>query len=189
MAGHFSGNPSDWSGGANAPHIARYFIARGWIEPTETVLDAGCGSGYGSWILAQTAKRVGGVDVDAPIIESAKKDWIKSNLSYAVVDLGKDELPDCDVLVSIEVPEHINGLEHFIEQAQKHTKRLMFLCAPVGGTSHAYTEKQKATPAGENNDFNNVGHLVELFSNDEWSEFTSFQFGYSGVAIMMRRST
>lgn len=186
MAGHFSGNPNDFSGGANAPHISRYYLARGWVKPSETVLDAGCGAGYGSVMIAEFAKRVIGVDADAPLIESAQKDYQQDNLEFRHIDLGKDEIPEVDVAICIECAEHINGLDNFVKELHKKVKRMFIICVPLGGTSYAYTEEQKATPAGENNDFNNMAHVEEVFTNDEWKVFTSFQYGYSGILVFSR---
>lgn len=192
MAGHYSADPYVWEGGANAPHVARYLIARGWVFPGETVLDAGCGSGYGSHLISQMVGEKGkviGVDVHKELVEDgAKRDWSASNIDFRVLDLGKDELPDVDAAISIEVPEHINGLEHFIEQLHKHVQRMFIICVPLGGTSYAYTEEQQATPAGENNDFNNIQHVESLFSNDEWKVKSSWQFGYSGMVVFAKKS-
>jgi SAM-dependent methyltransferase len=190
MSGHYGGNPYAWDGGANAPHISRYFIARGWCMPGETVLDAGCGSGYGTHMIAQVVGKNGhviGVDVDDGQINQAQDSWGYENTEYRILDLGKDELPDVDVLISIEVPEHINGLEHFIEQAKKHTKRMMLIGVPLGGTSYAYTEEEKAKPAGENNDFNNMSHLQELFQDKTWKVQSAWEYGYSGMAVFFKK--
>lgn len=181
MGGHFSGNPEDFSRGTNASHIARYYISRGWVKPGETVVDAGCGTGYGSWMIAQFAKQVIAVDAEDTF------DWPADNITFKQIHLGKGTVPECDTLISIECIEHINGLRHFIKEAQKKVGRLMFICAPVGGTSYAYTKKEQATPAGENNDFRDEDHIGEMFSNKDWEMFTGFRFGYSGIAVMKRK--
>jgi SAM-dependent methyltransferase len=186
-AGHYGGNPYKWDGGTNAPHIARYMIARGWIFPNETVLDAGCGTGYGSHLISQLAKKVIGVDVHKEVVQVAKDQWQEDNIDYRVLDLGKDELPDVDAAISIEVPEHINGLEHFVEQLHKHVRRMFLICVPLGGTSYAYTKKEQASPAGENNDFNNTQHIESIFATDEWKVKSSWQFGYSGMVVFARK--
>lgn len=187
MAGHYGGNPYVWDGGTNAPHISRYFIARGWVMPGETVLDAGCGSGYGTHLIGQVAKKAIGVDVDEGQIGNAPGEWGLPNTEYKLLNLGKEELPDVDVIISIEVPEHINGLKHFIRQAHKHAKRMIFICVPLGGTSYAYTKEEQASPAGENNDFNNLSHLESLFTNKQWKLQASWQYGYSGMAVFFKK--
>ena len=181
MGGHYDANPYGPLTGPDAPHVARYMIARGFVNPGEFVLDAGCGTGYGSRLIADVAKVLA---VDAETTYSQK--WAHENVQFAQLDLGKAELPDVDVTICIEVAEHINGLEHFVEQVQKHTNRLILICAPLGGTSHAYTEEEQATPAGENNDFNNIAHLEATFATNGWRAWSAFQFGYSGIVTLLR---
>ena len=185
MGGQFDANPYGELVGADAPHVARYLIARGFVDPNDTVLDAGCGTGYGSHLISKFAKKVLAVDAE----DTVNSNWLEDNIDYSVLHLGQEELPDVDSTICIEVAEHINGLEHFIEQVHKHTKRMIFICTPLGGTSFDYTEEQKATPAGENNDFNNMAHLESLFATEGWRILTSFEFGYSGVVVLIREKS
>ena len=65
----------DLMGGSllEAEHLARYRWAGALVEG-KRVLDAGCGTGYGSELLAsQGAAEVVGVDVDADAIEAASR--------------------------------------------------------------------------------------------------------------------
>lgn len=189
MSGHFGGNPYAWDGGTNAPHISRYFLARGWVMPGETVVDAACCTGYGSHLIGQVAGKVIGLEVDEGAIGEANGRWKPAtpNADFRVHDLDKDELPDCDFLISIETAEHVQDLDHFIKQIHKHVKRAFLICVPLGGTSYAYTAEEQASPAGENNDFNNLSHLEGLFTNDKWKVQTSFEYGYSGIIIVARK--
>ena len=191
MAGHYGANPYAWEGGTNAPHITRYFLARGWIFPGETVLDAACATGYGSHILGlDGSTRVLGREVDEGCIQEAKGRWGASNpnLDFQVFDLDKEEWPDADVLVSIETAEHVQDLPHYLEQAKKHIKRAVVLTVPLGGTSHAYTDEEKAGPAGEGNDFNNLDFVEALFHDYGWKLQTRFDFGYSGFFVFFKKA-
>ncbi len=116
MGGQFDANPFGELKGSDNPHVVRYLIARGFIKPGETVLDAGCGTGYGSMLLGESAGTVLAVDAD----ENFREEWKSKNVEFSRLHLGKEELPDVDSMVCIECAEHINGLEHFIQQAQKH---------------------------------------------------------------------
>lgn len=188
MSGHYGGNPYKWDGGTNAPHISRYFLARGWVMPGETVLDAACATGYGSHLLSQIAGKVLGREVDEGCIESANADWAAPNIDFKVMDLDKEEWPDADVLVSIETLEHVNDLNHAMKQIKKHIKRAVVMTVPLGGTSHAYTEEERKTPAGECNDFNNSAHVQDLFFKHGWKIQTEFQFGYSGFFVFYKKA-
>lgn len=186
MAGHYGGNPYSWQGGANAPHISRYFIARGWVMPGETVVDAACCTGYGSHLLSQVADKVYGLEIDEGCIDDAKRDWQEDNIEFRVFDIDKEELPDADVLVTIETAEHVQDLDHFLDQITKHIKRCVIFCVPLGGTSHAYTEEEKAGPAGEGNDFNNEAHVQEMFFDRGWKLQSNWRYGYSGMFVFFK---
>lgn len=191
MAGHYGGNPyDDWKGGTNAPHIARYMLARGWVFPDETVLDAACATGYGSYLLSQVAKGVIGMDTDEGCLEQADARWRykNDNMKFIHADLDKIEWPDADVLVSIETAEHVNNLDHFIQQAQKHIRKRIIITVPIGGTSYAYKAEglDMSLPAVECNDFNNIDHVQRLFATNGWWCHTAFQFGYSAFCIFVK---
>jgi SAM-dependent methyltransferase len=187
MSGHFGGNPYSWASGANSAHIARYFLARGWVMPGETVLDAACATGYGSHLIGQVAEKVIGIDMDEGCISDAHGRWGKDNIDFRVGDLNKIEWPDADVLISIESFEHFNDFEYCLAQARKHIKRVMIITVPLGGTSHTYTKEELKLPAGENNDFNNVVDFESKFANDDWKCHTVFEFGYSGFGIFYKQ--
>lgn len=189
MAGHFGGNPYAWNGGTNAPHITRYFLARGWVMPGETVLDAACATGYGSHILGlDPSVKVLGREVDPGCIDEANGRWSPANRNtdFKVMDLDKEEWPDVDVSVHIETLEHVQDLEHALEQITKHVRRAVIVTVPLGGTSHTYTDEEKLKPAGENNDFNNMAHVESLFDAKGWKLQTSFDFGYSGFFVFFK---
>ena len=71
-----------------ARHLAAYHIARGYCAG-KTVLDAGCGEGYGAALLATAARRVVGVDRDWAAVAHARARQRRPNLSFACVDLEK----------------------------------------------------------------------------------------------------
>src|SRR6202453_1161289 len=62
-------------------HVARYAFARRYAQG-KRVLDAGCGTGYGSAELAQAANEVMGVDVAANAIEYAKANYPLPGLRF-----------------------------------------------------------------------------------------------------------
>ncbi len=187
MSGHFGGNPYAWRGGANNPHIARYFLARGWIMPHETVLDAACATGYGSHLISQIAEHTIGIDVDPGAIDEANGRWGSDKIDFRCQNLDDTEWPDADVLISLESFEHVNNLRYCIEQAQKHVRRVIIVTVPLGGTSWDYTDEQKLLPAGECNDFNNMDHFETVFTNDIWRVHSKFQFGYSGFGVFYKK--
>lgn len=83
-----------------------------WIAEkvkNKTVLDLGCGSGYGSYYLSQFADSVVGVDKDPEAIKWANKYFNRQNITFQVGDaLNLNFPPDAfDVVVCVEVLEHV----------------------------------------------------------------------------------
>lgn len=187
MAGHFGGNPyGTWGRDANAPHVSRYFLARGWVMPGETVLDAACCTGYGSNMLSQVAGKVIGYEVDEGCIQDAKDIWGKENIDFQVKDLNTCELPDVDVVVSIETIEHLDDMHHFLDQVTKHVSRLAVISVPIGGTSYAYVNETPG-PATEKNDFGTGDDMDKLWFQRGWQKMTDFKFGYSYFCVYYKK--
>jgi 2-polyprenyl-3-methyl-5-hydroxy-6-metoxy-1,4-benzoquinol methylase len=68
-----------------AEHLARYWWAAA-LEAGKRVLDAGCGTAYGSEILARAgASEVVGVDLDQAVVETARASTPTASLEVADV--------------------------------------------------------------------------------------------------------
>jgi SAM-dependent methyltransferase len=91
-----------------ARHLAAYHIARGYCAG-KTVLDAGCGEGYGAGLLAEVARRVVAVDRDGPAVAHARARHARPNLTFVCVDLERlGALRErFDVLCNFQVIEHL----------------------------------------------------------------------------------
>lgn len=186
MAGHFGGNPYKWDypAATNNPHISRYMMARGFIFPWETVLDAACCTGYGAKLIALGAKKVIGYDVDEGCIIAANNDKPK-NCEFKVMDLNTCKLPAVDVAVCLETIEHLEGMPHFIDELKKKVRRAIIVSTPLGGTSYAY-EGQDPSPATEVNDFGSHNDVQKFFQDDEWHNLTHFAYGYSHFGVYFK---
>lgn len=190
MAGHFGGNPYKWDfpAGPNNPHVARYLMARGFVMPWETVLDAACAQGYGAKAVALAAKKVIGYEIDEGCIENALEHK-PDNCDFKVMDLNTCELPDVDVAITIETIEHLTpeGMMHFAEQLRKHVKRCIIVTVPLGGTSYAYVNEPPG-PATEKNDFAQHGDIEKVIIGDspDWHLFFEFTFGYSHFGVYFK---
>lgn len=74
------------------------------------VLEAGCGDGYGSAYLAQSAaSSVVGIDYEEAVIKDAKRKYQARNLEFVTMDALKLEFPgnSFDAACSFQVIEHI----------------------------------------------------------------------------------
>lgn len=112
-------------------HKSRYYLARGFINKDQIVVDAACGCGYGSEILSKNAKRVIGLDYDSESIIHAKKNHKRFNNSFALTDLSKSQiLLNFDVAVSIETIEHIDNFRNHLNNLKK-AKKIIICSVPI----------------------------------------------------------
>lgn len=84
-------------------HINRYLSAVELLGEASDVLDFGCGSGYGTALLANYYTKVTGYDHDSAIIQTARKTYKTEGVTFT------DELPSFqyDVVFCMEVFEHV----------------------------------------------------------------------------------
>lgn len=90
--------------------LEKYYFALKKVKSTDRVIDAACGRGYGSFLLAQKAKEVIGLDIDEPSLSDAIADFKLNNLKFLKGNVAKLDFDDnsFDVFVSIETIEHLN---------------------------------------------------------------------------------
>lgn len=98
-----------------ARHLCAYKFAAEYVH-NKSVLDIGCGEGYGSYYLSGFAKDVMGIDYDTSIIDYAKTKYQRGNLRFCVVD-AKDinTVRDTfDVICSFQFIEHLGDAQAFL---------------------------------------------------------------------------
>ena len=157
--------------------------------PGEVVLDAGCGTGYGTKLLALVAKKAIGYDVDEGCIKQTLREKPHlDNVEFKAMDLDKCELPGVDVAVSIETIEHLNDMHHFVDELHKKVRRLIVVTVPLGGTVEAYKDWPPG-PATEKNDFMTKGDVDKLLAPEgsEWQTMTGFSYGYSHFGVYFKK--
>lgn len=92
-------------------HYHRYYLASRFAQG-KRILDIGCGEGYGSAFLSQTADTVIGIDLDPDAIDHARKHYSGiPNLSFEVGNC--EEIPrisgNFDMVVGFELLEHLDS--------------------------------------------------------------------------------
>ena len=103
-----------------AEHWARYMLAA-QLAPGKRVLDAGCGVGYGSALLARSgAAEVTGVDLSSAAIAAAGSS-APENTNFILGDLTKLPIDDAsiDLVVCFEVIEHIAQQEQLLDELRR----------------------------------------------------------------------
>lgn len=119
------------------------------------VVDAACGEGYGSALLAGVAAEVTGVDLSEQAIAHARARYgDKGNLRFVQASVAKLPLPDAsaDLIVSFETIEHLHQQEAMLAEFRR-------VLAPGGLLAISSPNKPVYSDArGYNNEF----HVREL---------------------------
>src|SRR4029453_2048573 len=74
-------------------HWHRYAVAAP-LAAGKRVLDAACGEGYGSCLIARSASSVVGVDLSGDAVAHASQHYAQSNLRFEVASVTQLPLPD-----------------------------------------------------------------------------------------------
>jgi len=113
-----------------ANHFGRYTAAADalHIGPADRVLDASCGKGYGSWLLARRAGQVTGLDVAEDYLSVARDAFRADNLSFCTYDeYFARACEPADKIVCIETYEHLT------EDEQAGFARRLLSALRIGG--------------------------------------------------------
>lgn len=112
-------------------HLKVYSFVRDNVDD-KTVLDVGCGDGYGAAFLAERAKFVQGIDYEPEVVLSAKNKYKASNLRYSVMDALKLEFPnnEFDIVCSFQVIEHMpeDTISVYLSELKRVLKGNGMLC-------------------------------------------------------------
>jgi GT2 family glycosyltransferase/glycosyltransferase involved in cell wall biosynthesis/SAM-dependent methyltransferase len=102
-------------------HYHRYLWA-GALVADQRVLDLGSGEGFGAALLADSARSVLGVDIDATTVEHSRRNYTAENLEFRVASATDlRDIPDesIDVVVAFEVIEHIADQGAVLAEVQR----------------------------------------------------------------------
>jgi SAM-dependent methyltransferase len=108
-------------------HLARYLFAKHFLarmpQPA-SVLDAGCGSGYGSAELAKTGACVTGADVSGEAVEYAREHFGAQGIRF--VEAPCESLPfeaeSFELVTAFEVIEHLERWRDLLGEANRVLK-------------------------------------------------------------------
>ncbi|MGH7776816.1 MAG: class I SAM-dependent methyltransferase [Candidatus Dormibacterales bacterium] len=102
-------------------HLHRYAFAA-HLAAGRDVLDAGSGEGYGTALLAETARHVTGVDLDPDSVAHAAASYGAPNIDFvqgSVLDLARFPSASMGLAVCFEVVEHLGEQEMLVEELRR----------------------------------------------------------------------
>lgn len=175
-------------------HLARYNWVSNKLAFDNVVLDAGCGVGYGSSILANKVKKVCSVEVDSDVVSFAKENWSKENIEFLEGDLYYPPFSSnaiFDTVVAFEVIEHLISPELFLTKIKKNLKidSKVYLSVPNENVVSFSIERnpfhiKHYTPEAIEKILQDCGYkVVELFSQE--NEAIKSDDGYSGKFLIV----
>ena len=145
----------------------------------KSVLDCGCGGGYGSdYFARKKAKKVIGVDLSARAIDNAKIFFKRDNLQFMEMDITHLSFRDCtfDLITSFQVIEHLKDY-------QKHLSEVKRVLKPGGIFITSTPNKKVTSPDREKPIF--PFHFKEFCSNDLYALLGSF---FKDVKVMGQKN-
>ncbi len=139
-------------------HMHRYAMARPLCDGLR-VLDAACGEGYGSALLAAGAARVDGVDLSDEAVGHARSRYgERANLAFHEADVTQLPFDDAsfDRVVSFETLEHLEAQDAMLAEFRRVLRPdgVLLISSP---DKAVYTDQH-----GNDNEF----HLRELYRDE-----------------------
>jgi SAM-dependent methyltransferase len=103
--------------------LAAYLYARE-LARGRNVLDAGCGEGFGTVLLSETARRVTGIDYSSEAVRAATAAYKRPTLEFRQLDVYK--LPGLDLrfdlITNFQVIEHLADPVKFLDAVRSALK-------------------------------------------------------------------
>lgn len=145
-------------------HIARYSFARRYAQGRRA-LDAGCGAGYGSAELAQSASTVTGIDLSTEAVEYALANYPIPGLNFAVSScaLMPFRANAFDLVIAFEVIEHLNDHRTFLQEcARVLTERGLFIVSSPNKKYYAESRAKTGPNPYHEHEFEAAEFVEEL---------------------------
>lgn len=156
-------------------HMNRYIFASNYVK-NKSVLDAACGTGYGSDYLSKKgAKYVFGLDVSNDAIHHAKNTYKKRDLVFSLANIQTLPFHNevFDVIVSFETIEHVASQEITLTELERVLKfdGLLIISSP---------NRKLTSPGRSRNNPWNPYHVLE-YTREEFISVLGKYFKVVGL--------
>ena len=97
----------------------------------KTILDMGCGVGYGSFIMSSFAEKVYAIDDSNEAIEFALSNYYCGNINYSCCDVLDYDPPEgIEVVVGLEIMEHVKDTDAFMKKIEQISPERVVISTP-----------------------------------------------------------
>lgn len=165
-----------FDGECRKSHEMRYRIASSFTKSEDSILDAGCGTGYGMKFFDKENQAYFGLDknpLDRPVFRYFDFETleIKTGVGYPT---------EWDVFVGLEIIEHLNdeGVKNFVRMAIEKTNKWIIVSTPIVANSNPYHKQQFKEE-----------DILELFKDETWEHYQTVYQGKDdryGIFIFKR---
>jgi SAM-dependent methyltransferase len=146
-------------------HFERYLYAMRLVH-SKSVIDAGCGTCYGSWLLSIGASRIISIDYDKSMIEYWNTFNFMCPAGFTCLDLDDCELLDTDIIVAFEVIEHLKNPVRFLKNIKSP---VLIFSAPVKIHSKFHLTT-----------FEKQDEIIDILWNSNWQPDEMIKQEYQG---------
>jgi SAM-dependent methyltransferase len=147
-------------------HISRYRFAAQFATPEMAILDAGCGTGYGS--AEFHARAIAAVDLSPEAVAHAAAHYARPNALFAAATCAALPFADAtfDLVVSFEVIEHLPDYRALLSEARRVLKPGGLFLVSTPNRDYYAESRAEAGP--------NPFHVREF----DYAEFTQILSGF-----------
>jgi ubiquinone/menaquinone biosynthesis C-methylase UbiE len=106
-------------------HLFAYEFAKEYISTENSVIEVGCGEGYGTSYLSYNVQHIVGLDINEEMIQHASMKYSSEKCSFKVYDGLNIPYDDntFDMVVSFQVIEHIRDEINYLTEIRRILKR------------------------------------------------------------------
>lgn len=170
-------------------HKARYEFAKKYIERNFIVLDAACGSGYGSEIIAKAAKKIIGIDNSKSALDWGNKYHKRKNIEFREANLNEQlnfKNNTFDAIISFETLEHVRNYHNMLSEFRRILKPggILILSTPNRNATQKYSDKfhLKEFSKKELLDLlNNYFKIENLFGQTPYIEISGYKKSFISI--------